>query len=79
MILLLKNIFFVGCGGFLGASSRYLLGFFLYEILKITEFPIGTLTVNVLGSFLIGFFMTFYEQNLLNNPNLVLFLGVYPN
>ena len=50
----MKYLLIVACGG-LGSLARYLLG------LSITErygarFPWGTLTINVLGSFVIGFF-----------------------
>lgn len=43
----------VGCGGFFGAISRYLLSAW---VLRLTgdRFPWGTLAVNVLGCFLIG-------------------------
>lgn len=40
----------VGVGGSLGAMCRYLLGAFLGE----RSFPWATLTVNVVGSFILG-------------------------
>ncbi len=48
---------FIGLGGFLGAIARYWLSGFIYQWLG-TDFPYGTLVVNVLGAFLLGFFMT---------------------
>lgn len=53
----MQAIFFVGIGGALGAISRYLISQVSIKIWGDT-FPIGTLIVNVLGCFLIGFFMT---------------------
>ena len=49
----MKNFFLVGIGGFIGSIARYYvsklnLHFDLFSI------PLGTLTVNVLGSFIIG-------------------------
>ena len=44
----------VGLGGFLGSALRFLIAqLFLKIITQIT--PLGTLLVNVLGSFLFGF------------------------
>ena len=40
-------------GGALGALSRYLLSNLVYDWLG-RDFPYGTLTVNVIGSFLMG-------------------------
>jgi CrcB protein len=45
----------VGIGGFLGAICRFLVSKHTTEVLGI--FPIGTLIVNVSGSFLLGFIM----------------------
>ncbi|MBN2259105.1 MAG: fluoride efflux transporter CrcB [Clostridiales bacterium] len=47
---MLKNIIYVGIGGFFGSTARYIL-----SRLMNTHFPYGTLFVNSLGSFLIGF------------------------
>ena len=47
---MLVNLLFAGLGGFIGAGCRFLAG----ELLKFSHFPITTLGVNVLGSFIIG-------------------------
>ena len=47
------RIIYIGIGGFLGAVSRYLLSRFINNYF--TTFPLGTLIVNVSGSFLLGF------------------------
>lgn len=44
---MMKTMIFVALGGALGASLRYLVGLAF-------AFPLGTLAVNVCGSFLIG-------------------------
>ncbi len=51
---------YVGIGGFLGAIARFLISGFVQKTLGIT-FPVGTLCVNVLGSFLIGFLVMVFE------------------
>ncbi|GAB7014863.1 fluoride efflux transporter CrcB [Methanogenium cariaci] len=49
----------VGIGGFIGAVSRYLASGWFQN--SFTTFPVGTLGVNVLGSFLLGFVMYLSE------------------
>ena len=50
----------VGLGSGLGAASRYLCSLGLVTVLG-TGFPWGTLIVNILGSFIIGFYATLTE------------------
>src|ERR1043165_1541196 len=47
-----KNILLVGAGGFIGSVSRYLTGLAFAEIVH--PFPLGTFTINIIGSLLIG-------------------------
>ena len=47
------QIILIGIGGFLGAISRFLVQKFVNSYM--VTFPLGTLVVNVLGSFLLGF------------------------
>jgi CrcB protein len=51
---------YVGAGGFLGAIARWALSGFVTRATGAT-FPWGTLTVNVLGSLLIGLLMGLVE------------------
>jgi CrcB protein len=64
----LSLILFVGIGGFFGAISRFLLSNFVNKTLDSYELiiPFGTLAVNVLGSFIIGFMAVYFEENI--NP-----------
>ncbi|HMQ78299.1 MAG TPA: fluoride efflux transporter CrcB [Ignavibacteria bacterium] len=47
------NILYIGVGGFIGAVSRYLVSRYINNLLP--SFPFGTLTVNIIGSFVLGF------------------------
>jgi CrcB protein len=49
------HILYIGIGGFIGAILRYVTSKFINNIFP--EFPFGTLTVNVLGSLLLGFLL----------------------
>lgn len=50
---MISTLLFVAFGGALGASARYLTGVAAVRLLG-HGFPWGTLTVNILGSFLMG-------------------------
>ena len=52
---------FVALGGALGASARYLANLAALRLLG-ASYPWGTLAVNVVGSFLMGVFVTILAQ-----------------
>jgi CrcB protein len=47
----------VALGGAIGASLRYLSGVGFLRLIGPTEFPLAILSVNILGSFLMGVFV----------------------
>lgn len=49
------NLLFVGIGGALGSIARYLLSGWVQSAAKNATLPLGTLTVNLFGCFVIGF------------------------
>jgi CrcB protein len=49
------RILLVGVGGFIGSVLRYLAGGLVQDLSKSVAFPYGTLAVNVIGCFIIGF------------------------
>ncbi|MGC9080815.1 fluoride efflux transporter CrcB [Sulfurihydrogenibium sp.] len=62
-------------GGAVGTIGRYLVGVYSAKLLG-TNFPYGTLIVNVLGSFIIGFFMIIFLEKLSLDPIWRLFVAV---
>ncbi|MCA9214073.1 MAG: fluoride efflux transporter CrcB [Planctomycetales bacterium] len=58
----MKHIFFIAIGGAFGAVGRFLATEFVQRKVAI-GFPIGTLTVNVVGCFLIGLLLQFENQS----------------
>ena len=72
--VMFRNIV-VFIGGGIGAVFRYLLAGWIYKIIG-TDFPYGTLVVNVIGCFLIGLFLTIAEDRFLINPSLRIFVAV---
>ncbi|WP_456391658.1 fluoride efflux transporter CrcB [Nitratifractor sp.] len=53
----------VALGGAIGASARFLISTGMHRLLG-GSFPYGTLTVNILGSLLIGFLFSYFEQTI---------------
>lgn len=69
----MQRILYVGIGGFIGACLRYIISIGSSKLFG-TEFPYGTLIVNVVGGVLIGFIMEISLTTDLIPPNLRLFL-----
>jgi len=60
---MLKSLVLVFIGGGLGSVARTLAG----RLFSFAGFPIGTLIVNILGSFLIGMFYALFSRQLMGN------------
>ena len=71
----MKHLLLVGLGGFIGSVARFLVSKlnFSWHFLSI---PMGTLTVNVLGSFIIGILVGISVKSDLITTDLRLFLMV---
>lgn len=65
----------VAAGGLVGSVARYWLGG-LVQRLSAGEFPLGTLAVNVLGSFTLGLVMMLSLERGTPGPNARLFLTI---
>jgi CrcB protein len=72
------NILLVGFGGALGSISRYLLGTWIQSLSQSIDFPYGTLTVNLIGCFVIGFMAELAEARgaFTAESRAFLFLGI---
>jgi len=69
------NFVIVFIGGGLGAAGRYWMSGAVYRWSG-PGFPYGTLVVNALGCFVIGFLMTAFEERFLVTPSLRIFLTI---
>ncbi len=72
----------VSLGAIPGALSRYYLGGALVHLTGVTDFPLGTLVVNLLGCFGLGFFVTITLSQFTLSPAIRLavvtgFLGAF--
>ncbi|MCL4474104.1 MAG: fluoride efflux transporter CrcB [Actinobacteria bacterium] len=62
----MENAIVIGVGGFFGAISRYGMALWIGERWG-RIFPLGTLVINITGSFFIGLLMYLLAQRLLVN------------
>ena len=70
---------FIGIGGALGASLRFYFSNFLSQFI-LFGIPLGTMMVNLIGCFAIGFFIANQEEGnsfFLNNFLVIGFLGSF--
>jgi fluoride exporter len=72
---MLKLIFIIGTGSFIGGVSRYLTSRFIQNY-AISAFPFGTFFVNMLGCFLIGLIYGLSERGNILSAEWRLFLTV---
>lgn len=68
------NCIFVGLGGFVGSVCRYLIG--LIPLQPDNGFPIKTLAINIIGSFLIGLIAALAAKFPNIDPRLLLMMRV---
>jgi len=70
------QIMLVGLGGFCGSGLRFVISGWVQRMYHHSQFPVGTLTVNVLGCLLIGYLGGLAEQRQVLEPGVRLFLLV---
>ena len=72
----LSLLFSVGIGGSMGAMLRFIISSWIQKATGLL-FPFGTLGVNILGSFIIGFlFLYFQHINLSPNQKAIFVTGL---
>ncbi len=76
--MIVNNMLLVALGGAFGTSLRYLIGVLTLSLSKGHAFPVTTIGVNILGSFLVGilhFVFVNYMDGISLNIRLVLVTG----
>lgn len=68
------TILLVGIGGFIGATLRYVFGGWIQN--SFVNFPVGTLTINTIGSFFLSLIMYFSEYQGLFSDQTRIFLTI---
>ena len=72
---MIKSILIIGTGGFIGSVARYFVSMLNLNI-NFFSIPVGTLLVNIAGSFIIGFLTGISEKSDLLSLEWRLFLMV---
>jgi len=70
-----KILLIIGSGSFFGGILRYLISYYLQEKF-LTSFPLGTLTVNIIGCFLIGVIFGLSDSRNLFTYEIRIFLSI---
>jgi CrcB protein len=71
------RLLIIGLGGFFGAVTRYLVAGWVQALSHSINFPYGTLAVNVIGSFILGFLVRYAFVHNVFSPEirLLIFIG----
>ena len=59
---MISTVSLVALGGAIGAACRYLMGVGVMRLAGPSEFPVAVLSINVIGSFLMGVFVVAAAQ-----------------
>ena len=71
---MIPTVLQVALGGAIGAAARYGVGVALFR--PAAAFPVGVLTANVVGSFLMGALVVYLGQRAMGHLNPLLLTGV---
>ena len=72
----MTKLLLIGSGGFFGSIMRYLVSGWIYRLAGSSDFPFGTLAVNIVGCFIIGFLNGMSENYHLFTPETRLFVFI---
>jgi fluoride exporter len=70
----MQKLLLAGLGGFIGSAARYSIAVALLRASATVTFPLATLLVNVVGSFMIGFLLA--TARLSDDARIFLLVGV---
>jgi fluoride exporter len=66
---MMMKLAYLTIGVVIGTFARYFLSGFIYRFTG-TDFPYGTLVINLIGCFLIGIFATLSDEKLILGPDM---------
>lgn len=74
----MTKLLLAGIGGFLGSVLRYSVGGFAQNLTGTQRFPVGTLTVNLIGCLMVGFLSQLAETRdvFTAETRVLIFVGV---
>jgi CrcB protein len=75
LLLRVTRLLLVGLGGMVGSIARFWLSASVQGASGGSPFPFGTLTVNIIGSFILGIVMTLQLEREIISPEIRVLLG----
>ncbi len=73
---MITKLLLIGAGGFIGSVLRYVIGGSVQTLSQSIGFPYGTLAVNILGCFCMGFLSELFDTRAFMGPDTRAFLVV---
>lgn len=73
---MISTVSLVALGGAIGAACRYLMGVGVMRLAGPSEFPVAVLSINVIGSFLMGVFVVAAAQKGLTHLSPFVMTGI---
>ena len=70
----IKSLILIFFGGGLGSSIRYLIAKYLNK--NLISFPFGTSISNLVGCFIIGLLIAYYDKNDIPKKDIFLFISI---
>ena len=63
----MQTLLLISLGAILGANLRYFVAQYVARLIP-SSFPFGTLIINIVGSFIVGFFVIWTTERVLVDP-----------
>ena len=73
---MISTVSLIALGGAIGAACRYLLGVVVMRLTGPADFPLAILSVNIIGSFLMGVFVVVAAQKGLTHLSPLVMTGL---
>ncbi len=71
----MQTVLLISVGAIIGANLRYFVAQYVGKLIP-SNFPLGTLVINISASFILGFFLIRTSERVLADPRWRLFIAV---
>jgi len=71
----LQTVLLISLGAVIGANLRYFVAQYVQKLIP-SDFPFGTLIINISASFILGLFLVWTSERVLADPRWRLFIAV---
>ena len=72
---MLQTVLLISLGAVIGANLRYFVAQYVQKLIP-SDFPFGTLVINISASFILGLFLVWTSERVLADPRWRLFIAV---